>query len=101
MSEVLEIVRFTIDAEQREEFLRERPAAIEAIRAAFPGLLDAQLAEQEDGSWTDVVRWRSRAEAEAAAAGCPELPAMRQWIGRIGEVRELIHADVRHGVSAA
>jgi quinol monooxygenase YgiN len=101
MSEVLEIVRFTIHADQREEFLRERPAAIEAIRSGFPGLLDAQLAEQEDGSWTDVVRWRSAAEAETAASGCPELPAMRQWMGRIAEVRELIHAKVRHGTSAA
>jgi hypothetical protein len=42
MPETLELVRFTVAAERREDFLRLRPAAIEALRAArrvAPGLL--------------------------------------------------------------
>lgn len=100
MSEVLEIVRFTVHAGQREEFLAGRAAAIDAIGAAFPGLLDPRLAEHDDGSWSDVVRWRTREQADRAAAECTRLPAMRAWVAHIAEVREMTHAVVRHPESA-
>ena len=95
MSETLELVRFTVDPQRREEFLSLRPAAIAALRERFDGLLEARLAEHDDGSFTDVVRWRSREEAEAAAAACMEIPATSEWIGMIGSVDEMTHAVVR------
>jgi hypothetical protein len=94
MPETLEFVRFTVDAERREECLRLRPVAIEALRAVHPGLLDARLTQQEDGTFIDVVWWRSREDAEAAAAGFPQIPAARDWVATISEVQELRHATL-------
>jgi hypothetical protein len=50
---VLEVVRFTAAAEDRQAFLRDRPAAIAALRKRFSGLLDAALAELDDGTWIE------------------------------------------------
>lgn len=94
MPETLELVRFTVDAECREACLRLRPAAIEALRAAHPGLLDARLAEQDDGTFIDVLWWRSRDDAEAAAAAFPQIPAARDWAATISEVQEMRHATL-------
>jgi hypothetical protein len=98
MSEHLEVVLFDVAPGQRDAFLARRPAALAALGAAFPGLLDARLAEFDDGTWIDVVRWRSRAEAEAAAAGLAELEDARAWAGLIAEVRSMRHAEIRHAV---
>jgi hypothetical protein len=98
MPETLELVRFTVDPARREEFLRLRPAAIDALRAAYPGLLEARLAEQDDGSFIDVLWWSSREEAEAAAAAFPEIPAARDWAATISEVQEMRHATLAHRV---
>lgn len=98
MTEHLELVHFDVAPEQRDELLSLRPGAIDALRSAYPGLLDARLAELDDGTWMDVVRWRSREEAEAAAAGMPELEAARAWVSLIAEVRDMRHAAVRHAV---
>ena len=95
MSETLELVRFTVDPQRREDFFALRPAAIRALRESFGGLLEARLAEHDDGSFTDVVRWSSREEAERAAAGCMDVPATKAWIETIGSVDEMSHALVR------
>ena len=100
MPETIELVRFTVHPDRRDEFLSGRPPALAALAEAFPGLIEARLAEADDGSWVDVVRWSSRAEAEAAAAGCTEIPAVCDWLGAIAEVRELTHATVRDAVLA-
>ncbi len=98
MSEHLEVVLFDVAPEQHAAFLARRPAAIAALREAFPGLLDARLAQFDDGTWIDVLRWGSRAEAEAAAAGLMDLEDARAWAGLITEVRTVQHAEVRHAV---
>lgn len=100
MPEALEVVRLTVPADRRDAFLRDRGAAIDALRERFAGLPDATLAELDDGTWVDVLRWRSRAEAVAAFEGLPSLPEAAAWAGLIGEVREALHGDVHHLVRA-
>ncbi len=95
MSDALEVVRLTVAPAEREAFLRERPAAIAALRERFGGLLDATLAELDDGTWIDVVRWRSRDEALEAAEQFASMPRAATWASRISEVREMLHGDVR------
>ena len=100
MSEHLEVVRFTVRPGERDQFLARRDAAIAALRERFPGLIDGHLAEYDDGSWIDVLRWRTREEAEAAAAGMPELEAAREWVAHIDEVKDMRHAAIRHTVES-
>ena len=96
MTEHLEIVTFTLHPGARDAFLAGRPAAIGALAARFPALLDARLAEGEDGVWTDVVRWRTLDDARAAAEAFRQIPEAGAWAGHIAEVRELRHAAIRH-----
>jgi hypothetical protein len=67
---------------------------VTALRRAFPGALGAWLTRQDDGSWLDVVLWRSREEAEDAAARIAEVPQARAWFRYIAESRGLRHVDV-------
>src|SRR5919198_6470511 len=94
MAETVEIVRFTVDPDRREEFLRLRPAAIEALRAAHGGLIEAWLVERDDGTFIDLVRWGSREEALAAAEALPQIEAARHWVSAISEVTEMSHATL-------
>jgi hypothetical protein len=94
MGEVLEVVLFTVKDGERDAFLDERGPAIAALAAACPGLLDARLAEYEDGTWIDVLRWRSLDEARAATERMPQLDAARRWAAHIAEVRDFRHATL-------
>lgn len=96
MSEVLEVVRFTVKEAERDAFLAEREGAITALRDQFPGLLSAVLAEYEDGSWLDVLTWASPEEAEAAATAVESVEPLARWAGHIDEVVEFVHPTVRH-----
>jgi hypothetical protein len=40
---------------------------VRALQRAFPDALAAWLTKEDDGSWLDLVLWRSREAAEEAA----------------------------------
>jgi hypothetical protein len=92
----LEIAAFTVGPGDEEALLRERPAMVTALQGAFPGALAAWLTREDDGTWVDVILWRSREEAEEAAQEIEQVPDVRQWIGHITEARELRHLEVVH-----
>ena len=99
MSDSLEVVLFTVKDGEREAFLAKRPAAMAAL-ATYDGFVDARLAEYEDGTWIDVVQWRSLEEAKAAAETFLEHEAARDWGQHIDEVRDFRHAAL-HDLSDA
>lgn len=71
---VVRIDRFTVESDDAEE-LRARYAALrEVASTAFPGLIDTQLAQADDGTWLSVWRWDSLASAKAAIAQAPSVP---------------------------
>ena len=61
MPDVYEIVRSRVPEDREAEMLALRPRMIAAMRRRFPELIDARLLKLDDGTWMDVVRWRSRA----------------------------------------
>ena len=69
---------------------------INALRRAFPAALAAWLTKQDDGSWLDVILWRSREAAEDAARRVNDLPEARSWFRHIAESRGLRHVEVAH-----
>ena len=96
----LEVVLFTVRAGERDAFLAKRPAAYAAL-ARYDGFVDARLAEYDDGTWIDVVQWRSLAEAKAAAETFLEHEAARDWGQHIDAVRDFRHARLHHLPDAA
>lgn len=70
----LRLVQFTIDPADTEEMLTRHAALVATAKAAFPGLIDVQLAKIDDRTWIDVWRWDTLANAQAAAAQGPTIP---------------------------
>ena len=100
MTEHLEVVIFTVKEGERDAFLAKRPAAMAAL-SQFDGFVDSRLGEYEDGSWVDVVQWRSLEEAKVAAETFLEHEAAREWAQHIDEVRDFRHARLHHLGDAA
>jgi hypothetical protein len=94
MGLTLELVAFTVRSEDEGSLVGERPAMIGALQRAFPGALAAWLCKQDDGSWLDVILWRSREEAEDAASRINEVPEAKRWFRHITESQGVRHVDV-------
>lgn len=81
--------------EGREQaLLDERPAMIVALRRAFPGLVSAWLTRRDDGSWLDVILWRSREDAEYPAQHVTEIPEAAAWFTHIDQSHGIEHLTV-------
>ena len=82
MALTFELAAFTVRPEDEAALISERAEMIQALQRAFPAALAAWLTRQDDGSWLDVILWRSRQEAEDAArniGGVPEALRRRGW----------------------
>jgi hypothetical protein len=97
MGFTLELVAFGVRPEDERSLVDERPAMIAALQRAFPGALAAWLCKQDDGTWLDVILWRSREEAEDAARRIDEdVPEAKRWFRHISESQGVRHVDVAH-----
>ncbi len=94
MSAVFEHAAFTVREGHQQALLDERPVMIAALRRAFPGLLSSWLTRRDDGSWLDVILWRSREDAEYSATHVTEVLEAVAWFGHIGEPRGIEHLAV-------
>jgi antibiotic biosynthesis monooxygenase (ABM) superfamily enzyme len=69
MQHCVEFVRLRVQQGREEEFLRNRPRAIEAIAEKFPGFVGAPVnARVGDHEWVDVWIYATKEEADAANA---------------------------------
>ncbi len=94
MAMTIELARFTVDDDAVTQLVAERSAMVQALRERFPGCLAAYLTREDDGSWLDVVLWRSRAEAEEAARLVNSVPACAAWFRHIAKSSGLRHVEV-------
>jgi putative heme degradation protein len=67
---------YTVDPANFDELLARRAKLIDGIRAAHPGLTEARLTRLEDGSYTDVWRWESAEQMQAALVAARNFPAV-------------------------
>jgi hypothetical protein len=96
MPMTFELAHFHVRDEDEAAFLAERPEMIRALQQAFPGALAAWLTKQDDGSWLDVILWRSRKEAEDAAGRVDEVPEAKAWFHHISQSEGVCHVEVVH-----
>src|SRR5919202_3651166 len=89
-----ELAHFVIREGEEEALLAERPGMVRALREAFPDALAAWLTRQDDGSWLDVILWRSREAAEEAARRINEVAQARSWFRHIAESHGLRHVEI-------
>ena len=93
-----EFASFTVRDGDEEALISERPMMIAALKERFPAFIAAWLTREDDGSWLDVVLWRSREEAEEAAQQIHDVPEASAWFRHIAESRGLRHVEVVHEV---
>jgi hypothetical protein len=63
--------RYSVDPSDLDELISRRAELIAAMRAAYPGLSEARLTRLDDGTFTDVWRWDSAEQMQAALAAMP------------------------------
>ncbi len=90
----IELASFTIHEGAEETLLAERPAMLKALRERFPGCLAAYLVKEDDGTWLDVIIWRSREEAEESARLINTIPECVSWFRHIAESGGLRHGQI-------
>ncbi|TGT78288.1 hypothetical protein EN802_01195 [bacterium M00.F.Ca.ET.159.01.1.1] len=66
MTETLEIVTFRLKPGTEAGFVASNGLVSDWL-ARQPGFLSRHLGRREDGTWVDIVRWRSMEQARAAA----------------------------------
>jgi hypothetical protein len=66
MAETLEIVSFRLKPGTEADFVGNNGVVSDWLPRQ-PGFLSRHLGQREDGSWVDVVRWRSLEQAQEAA----------------------------------
>ena len=89
MPEFYEIVHARIREGIEEEMLARRPALEAAVREKLRGLLDIHLVRLDDGTYLDVLRWQSRAAADAAIDQFASIP-------EAGEIHAHFAEDLAH-----
>jgi len=70
--------RYSVDPADLDELIARRAKLIAAIRSAHPGLSEARLTRLEDGTFTDVWRWDSAEQMQAAQADMARFPEARE-----------------------
>ncbi|WP_213010344.1 antibiotic biosynthesis monooxygenase [Paractinoplanes toevensis] len=96
MTTIVEFARFTVRDGAEEKLVADRPAMLAALRERFPACLAAYLTREDDGTWVDVLIWRSRAEAEESAAQIATIPECAAWLAHIAESGGIRHGEVLH-----
>jgi L-aminopeptidase/D-esterase-like protein len=94
MALTFELAGFAIAEGAETALIAERPSMIAALERTFPGVLAAWLTKLDDGTWLDVVLWRSREEAEEAAHRINDVPEAKRWFRHIAESNGLQHVAV-------
>ena len=89
MPELFEIVHARLRESIEEEVMARRPALEAAIRERLPGLLEIRLVRLDDGTYLDVLRWESRAAADAAVEQIALIP-------EAGEIHGHFEEDLGH-----
>jgi hypothetical protein len=100
MTMAIELARFTVHEDAGSQLVAERPTMIKALHKRFPACLAAFLTQEDDGSWLDIVLWRSRDEAEEAAREIESMPECAAWFRHIAASGGLRHVEVVDAWSA-
>lgn len=85
MPEFYEIVHARLREGIEEEVMARRPTLEAAVREQLPGLLEIRLVRLDDGTYLDVLRWESRAAADAAIEQFASIPEAGEIHSHFGE----------------
>lgn len=91
MQHFVEYVRLRVQQGREEEFLRNRPGAIEAIAEKFAGFVGAPVnARVGDHEWIDVWIYATQEEADAANAQAADIPGFMAY----ASLAEIVNIEV-------
>ena len=94
MAECLEVVRFRVKEGSETALIEDRAAMVVDVRDRHPGLMRAELTKLDDELYLDVLRWRTKADADQASADGENIPGFVAWVEHIEEVLSLEVAEI-------
>jgi hypothetical protein len=83
MTNVLEMVTFSVYPGTDETAFVKAADAAGAVLATMPGFVNRRIARGEDGTWADIVEWTDMASAKKAAAVFPTVKAAQPFCSMI------------------
>ena len=93
-SPTIELVQFRLKAGVDEQMFLAAVADTQAAIMRLPGFLSRELLRGDDGLWVDLVHWRSKAEALAAAEAFGTMPEVAAFASMIDESEmTMLHLD--------
>jgi hypothetical protein len=91
MQHFVEYVRLRVQQGREEEFLQNRPGAIEAIAEKFAGFVGAPVnARVGDHEWIDVWIYATQEEADAANAQAADISGFMAY----ASLAEIVQIEV-------
>lgn len=84
-SPTIELVQFRLKAGVDEQTFLAAVGDTQAAITRLPGFLSRELLKGDDGLWVDLVHWRSKAEALAAAEAFGMMPEVAAFASLIDE----------------
>jgi hypothetical protein len=84
--ECLEIISFRVKPGAEAGLVEDRPRMVEQIRERHPALLSATLVHLDADTYVDLLRWRSKEEADTANADHDNIPGFVDWVAHVGEL---------------
>lgn len=81
--DVIEQVRFRAKDPEADQQMAEAAWAAQPGIEQLPGFVSRQFGRAEDGSWIDIVRWKTLQHAKAAAATAGSDPVISGFFGLI------------------
>ncbi len=86
-SPTIELVQFRLKAGVDARTFLATVADTQSAIARLPGFLSRELLRGDDGLWVDLVHWRSKAEALAAAKAFGTMPEVAAFANMIDETQ--------------
>ncbi len=90
-----------LDGKTEDELLEASSALQVAFVAQQPGFIKRELVKHADGSYVDLIHWRSQADAEAAMKRAESEPACAAFFQLMGADHDDPSAGVSHYRSIA
>ncbi len=90
----VELVQFRLKPGVDEPAFLDAIAGTQAAIEQLPGFLRRELLKGDDGVWVDLVHWRSKAEALAAAEAFATMPEVAPFVAMLDEAQmTMLHLD--------
>ncbi len=80
---IVEITKFRLISDVEDRDFMKVAKDTQDIVESFPGYLSRTLCKKDDGTWIDILYWKSKEDAQSAAKSAMESEALKPFMEMI------------------